>query len=89
MTAPLPEHVDAIVAKRQRRLSVRQVAAVLDEHPQTTYRRLRGGELRGHRYTKRGRWYVEPEDLEDFLKPARDQEEIVLRELMRAQREQP
>lgn len=70
----LPEHVQAIVAERQRRLTVHQAAAVLGEHPQTTYRRLRSGELRGHRYTQRGHWFIEPDELERFLKPHRGAE---------------
>lgn len=51
------------------RLTVHEAAAVLKEHPQTTYNRLRTGQLKGVQYSRGGTWFIRAEDLEAFLNP--------------------
>lgn len=49
-------------------LSVKQAAERLGEHPDTTRARLRAGELKGTRFSKRGPWKVTESAIEHLIK---------------------
>ncbi|VXA93447.1 helix-turn-helix domain-containing protein [Citricoccus sp. K5] len=49
-------------------LSVKQAAERLNEHPDTTRARLRAGELKGTRFSKRGAWKVTEAAVEHLIK---------------------
>ncbi|MEO9246428.1 helix-turn-helix domain-containing protein [Citricoccus nitrophenolicus] len=48
-------------------LTVIQAAERLNEHPDTTRARLRSGELKGTRFSKRGPWRVTERAIDHFI----------------------
>lgn len=48
-------------------LTVKEAAERLNEHPDTTRARLRAGELKGTRFSKRGPWKVTEKAIDHLI----------------------